>query len=305
MTQSNDELWWASLDDELDAAESVALDQSLTEEQRRNLSDEREFEGVLSKVLGEHEACPARAWNRALGEIRRSAYPGRKRFVRAAGFALALAAVFLIVTPLVAYYYRTPAARAWFLVLSEPDAKTLAARAHVADGVKNVRAFLLDHSVKIALDPANVLDRENSEYALLGACQNDYNGEPVVELLFSSSFGLAKIAMMSKGGAAAREAGAAAASGAVRATRLIGDLLIVLVGENAPGDLMKLVDDPMAATAGPSDPMAIDATEATRNSGMPAPGPSEPAAPSMGDVVPDVPVSPPSSTSVGTDGGYT
>jgi hypothetical protein len=130
-----------------------------------------------------------------------------------------------------------------FLALKEQDVLSVAAKSQVTDGVTGVRAFMEQRSLPVALNPADTLDGQIEPYRLIGAREDQFHGERVVQLFFDCDGEPAILVIAQNAGVVAGEIGKALANGMVRASRSIDGVVVAVVGANAPRDLIQVVND--------------------------------------------------------------
>jgi hypothetical protein len=277
-----DELWWAFLDGGMSPAEAAKFDQALTPEDRERMTGDLNLETELAEVLGAPVSCPKDAWKTALRLVRaqkRTARPPRgawsRRLLKA---SLPLAAVLAI--SLAVYFGREPQPQPLFLTLGERDASALAADSQVSEGVQGVRAFMTERALPVELDPAGSFDGENAQYRLLGAREDKFSGELIIQLLFDCDGEPAKVVITRKAGRAAAEIGKALAAGTIRASRSIDGVVIAVVGAGAPRDLIHVLGDDWPVPAPNADQvpdqMAEDQGAPIQESDQEAPQPTGP-----------------------------
>ena len=216
---SEDGRWSAYIDGELNATESARFDEGLEASERELLQADMEFESELADVLGSHVECSRNAWKEAMGRVRQydlahesAAAKIRRYVIRLTPLAALAAAVILAVV------FLTPEPEAAFLSLTDEDVAALEVKSQEYDSVPEVRDFLERRAVQVSLDPYNFLNEDTAPYVLVGACENQYKGELVMELLFRCMDGPAKVVIVRKAGVAAGEIGRALANGTVRAS---------------------------------------------------------------------------------------
>jgi hypothetical protein len=248
----SDEMKWACLDGELTTAESAELARSLLPEQWRELEGEMRLESGIAEALGAPAPCPADVWQAARDRVCRAEREHAKRggwralYLSMAGLA---AAAMLAMGVFGVMWDRgrpkeTPVERAEFLFLPEADVPSLAALSQISGAVPDARAFLQEKAVQVAFDPMGILDDESSPYKLLGAREDVFHGERVIQLFFDHDGSPAKIVIADVGGAAAAEIGKALAGGNVRASRSVGNVLAAVVGQRGSRDLLAFFEDP-------------------------------------------------------------
>lgn len=244
-----DPRWSAYLDGELSASESARFDESLDELEREQLQTEMEFQSELADVLGARVECSRNAWKQAMTMVRQYDYAHESSFAKMRRYALRLTPLAVLAAGIIlAVVFFTPEPQAAFLSLTDEDVAALEVKSQEYDSVAEVRDFLEQRAVQVALDPYNSLDADTTPYVLKGACENQYKGEPVMELLFKCMDGPAKVVIVRKSGSAASQIGRALADGTVKASRTVGDVIIAVVGQSAPRDLDRIVDDPFMHT---------------------------------------------------------
>jgi len=243
--KTRDELWWAYLDGEISPSEATQYDRDLTPENRERAANDLRMETELGEVLAAPVACPDDAWRQAAARIREHENATRNvrrwRALRWAALAVPAAAMLLLAIYVFAPS-RTPS-KPVFLALKAGDVPGLAARSQVADGVKGVRTFMEERALPVALDPSDPFDGEATPYRLLGAREDVFHGEPVVQLLFECRGKPAMVIIASKQGIAAKEIADGLAAGTVAASRAIGNVLVAAIGDNAAFDLVSVLND--------------------------------------------------------------
>lgn len=243
----DDPRWSAYMDGEMSASESASFDSGLSPNERERLLAEMDFESELGEVLGVPVECPREAWSEAMARVRHHDLSHASIGERMWRYALRLAPVAGIAALLLlGFFFVAPEPEPAFLSLNEKDVASFETKNAECDSVAEVRDFLSRRAVQVSLDPYNSLNESSTPYELVGACENDYRGELVMELLFRCSDGPAKVVIVRKAGSAAGEIGRALAAGTVRASRTVGDVIIAVVGQGAPRDLDRIVDDPNA-----------------------------------------------------------
>jgi len=246
MDISDGKMEWAYLDGELSAAEAADFDRSLSEEERERLASEMQLEALLAERLSDTIVCPNHVWVDATARIKKVQRRPRIRFWRRLTYGLIplTAAALLLVILVLHRAQPTDSPVPQFLLLPEGDVSALAAHAQVSEAPSDVRDFLNQRAVQVSFDPANLLDSQETPYMLLGACENEFEGETLIELLFSCGEYPAKVVIVRQSGPAAEEVGKAIARGKVRASRPVGNSLIAVVGANAPADLLSFIAEP-------------------------------------------------------------
>ena len=251
MTKYSDEMKWACLDSELSAAESSAMAESLPQEEWQKLEGEMRLEAGIAEVLGTPAACPPSVWKAARNLIGQAGHERLKmdRRGRTAFMACAAAAAMLLIGVFGVLWGQpwqknAPGEKAEFLFLRQPDVPSLAALSQISGEVPDARAFLEQKAIRVLFDPMDVLEAEGSPYRLLGAREDLFRGERIVQLLFDHDGTPAKIVITQMGGAAAAEIGKALAGGNVRASRPVGNVITAVVGQTASRDLLAFFEDP-------------------------------------------------------------
>lgn len=249
MDSSDEKIEWAYLDGELSTAEAANFDRSLSEEERERLTAEMQVENLLTERLSQRITCPNDVWLRSIAQIAKPQRVRRIRFWRRLAYGvlpLTAAAVLVILFALPwGKPNNSPIPR--FLLLPEGDVSALATHTQVSEALSDVRDFLNQRAVQVSFDPSNLLDSKEAPYMLLGACESQFEGESLVELLFSCGEHPAKVVIVRQAGPAADEVGKAIAQGRIRASRPVGNVLIAVVGEHAPADLLSVIADPWVA----------------------------------------------------------
>jgi len=275
----HDEFWWAFLDGEMTPVESSQYEQSTTPGEREQLADDLALETELGEVLSAPVTCPDAAWKDATARIharihaeRHFQQRGHRRYV---WLAVPLAAAFVGAVYL--GLFRPNAPEPPFLTLNQRDVAAVAAMSEVSDGVSGVRAFMDKLSLPVMLNPADALDGQDTPYRLLGVCTDQYHNERVVQLLFDCEQEPATVVIAKNGGYAAQEIGKALAAGTVRASRSISDVVIAVVGPNAPHDLIRVVNDhwPEPQAIETEDPAAAAEIPAYAETSTDTAGPSD------------------------------
>jgi len=268
--KERDELWWANLDGETSPSEAVQYDRCLSPEDRERNAGDLRMEAELAEVLGAPVACPDDIWQRTLERVKQQERvehaTSRRRATRWVWRAVPVAASLLIVCA-VAFNMNRPAPKPPFLALKAGDLGGLAARSQVTGGVQGVRTFMKEHAMPLALDPSDPFDGSVTSHHLLGVREDAFQGEHVVQLLFDCGGQPAMLIIAKEQGNAAKEIAKGLAVGAVSASRAIGDVLVAVVGANAPSDLMSVLNDnwpqpdiapaPSEEKAEPSEPEAV------------------------------------------------
>ena len=255
MTKYSDEMKWACLDSELSAAESSAMAESLPQEEWQKLEGEMRLEAGIAEVLGTPAACLPGVWKAARNLIAQADHErfkmerGGRRYGRLALVAWSAAAAMLLIGVFGVLWGQpwqkdAPTEEAEFLFLRQPDVPSLAALSQISGEVPDARAFLEQKAIRVLFDPMDVLEAEGSPYRLLGAREDLFRGERIVQLLFDHDGTPAKIVITQMGGAAAAEIGKALAGGNVRASRPVGNVITAVVGQTASRDLLAFFEDP-------------------------------------------------------------
>ena len=258
--QYRDETWWTYLDGEMTSAESTAFDQSLTPEERQRLDHELRFECDLGEALSARVPCPRDTWAAAKAALKKATREQRRcpHWVRWS-LLLGLPAVAGLIIIALGVFPGPTESEPAFLALNGKNVAEMEAHSQVADGVAGVRAFMEKCSLPIELDPADPLDGQSTPYKLLGAREDHFRGERVVQLFFDCE-GHAAVLVIARGaGQAADEIGKAFAKGDIRAARAIGDVVVAVVGTDAPRDLIRVVGENWPAP----EPEVTDGTESS------------------------------------------
>ena len=294
-----DELWWAYVDRELTPAEASHVDEMISSEDRVRAAGDLAMEAELAEVLGAPVECPKHAWKAAVAAVKHEqrAVRRRARWTRWSLAACIPAAAMALIL-LLAFFPKQQPQQPSFLSLKGLDVSSVAAKSQVTDGVSGVRDFMARLELPVALDPADALDGQDRPYRLIGARNDTFNGERVVQLLFDCEGQPASIVIAQKAGNAAREIGKALASGTVRASRAFGDVVVAVVGADAPRDLIRVVDDhwpdPQEAMTPVSEPNVPEAPMQENASPAPEDPLGAPPAEAIVDTPPvEKPIAPP------------
>lgn len=244
--KERDELWWANLDGETSPSEAVQFDRCLSHADRERNAGDLRMESALAEVLGAPVACPDDVWQRTLERVKQQERvehaTSRRRATRWVWRAVPIAATLLIVCA-VALNVNRPATKPGFLALKPGDVSGLAARSQVTGGVQGVRSFMKEHAIPVALDPSDPFDGSVTSHHLLGVREDAFEGERVVQLFFDCGGQPAMLIIAKEQGNAAKEIAKGLAKGSVSASRAIGDVLVAVVGTNAPSDLISVIND--------------------------------------------------------------
>jgi anti-sigma factor RsiW len=253
MNPSNDELRWAYLDGELSPSEAADFDRTLSPEDRERLAAEIYLETAMASVLSESAVCPRKFWKTACVKTRKGGETARKtaahRVLRLRWWLLSACGSLAAIAAGMTFFLLDAHPKSNFLVLHEQRPDELAACAQVTDGLSAVRGFVEAAALDVTFDPLNSLETAESPYRLLGAREDNFRGEPIVQLLFECSGTPAKVVLVPKAGMAAREVGRAVGVGHLSACRQIGNALVTVIGPNAARDLVRLVDERAATVA--------------------------------------------------------
>jgi hypothetical protein len=226
------------------AAECAAFDRSLSHEERERVTNDIQLEAEIGDVLNARVACPKPAWKAALSGVRQERRAARRNIhgLRRnlwVGIPLAACLVIVVLALVPEHRHAEPS----FLALREQDISSVAAKSQVSDGVTGVRAFMEQRSLPVALNPADALDGETTPYRLIGAREDQFYGERVVQLFFDCDGEPGILVIAQNAGLVAGEIGQALAKGKVRACRSFGGVVVAVVGANAPRDLIQVVSD--------------------------------------------------------------
>ena len=229
--------WSAYLDGELSAAEAAELEVGLSTSERGRLAGEVRFENALGECLRTGD-CPPPLWSAVRSRLQTSApRPGRPFWRRTVpGWAAALA-VCLVVAGVYGVY----------AVVGRPHAVTFLAAndAEAVDvGAPETEAFLVDHGLRVALQPVRTLEGHARHAELIGAREMDYDGERVVCVVYVCCGKPVNLIVAPLGGAADRALQDAFVNGCVQATRHVGNTVAAVVGRHRLPELVNLLQEP-------------------------------------------------------------
>jgi len=245
-------LRWAYVDGELTASEVARFSAYLPAGERARLAGEVRFEGALSKILSAPVPRSAEAWRRALANVNGVEHPAKparrtiRRWLGLTTIAAACAVLFLASYPRLSVK-RESAERPHFLTLTDGDIGAFAAHAQINDDVPGVRNFLEKCAIPVVFDPSDSLAAGDMPYRLIGAREDHISDERVVQLLFGYAGKPAKVVIVQQASHLASKVGEAVATGDVRASCLIGDALIAVIGGSESGRLLSVVGDPLSS----------------------------------------------------------
>jgi len=293
-----DELWWAHLDGELPPAETARLDASLSAADRNRMSGERQFEQGLGEALAKPVPGADQAWLAALAKVKAQEKEERGRIRRRRSLTwitapLAVAAMALVM--LSTGYFRSETPQPWFLKINPPDKAAQVSPVQAQEVRATARTMLRDRAMHMDFDPKNSLEAADSPYRLVSVRDGEYHGEKVLELTFDCGAEPAKVIITNSDGNAAREITRAAGSGAVHASRPVGNWLISVVGTNAPDSLLSLLEEEPPVPDGsptPVEELPQAGASAPIATGEPAATPVPETAPEPAQAAPEAPIQP-------------
>ncbi len=203
MKWQEDARWSAWLDDELELEEAKAFEQSLDESGRAALEQERVLDSLIMERVAGSAPCPDELWQRVQQDLwEAGAEAERARFGRArlAAYALPLAAAALLMFALLvpANTRSTPT----FLKIagaSEPAAEASAD----SSSHERVEQFIRQQGIGLSLAPVPPEEAQAARPLVLhGAQYIPYEGETVVQLVFTCGGNDAAMVIARRGGAA-------------------------------------------------------------------------------------------------------
>jgi hypothetical protein len=274
--KERDELWWANLDGEISPSEATEYDRCLSQDERRQNMDDLRMEAELAEILGVPVQCPDEVWRTALARVKEHEHAARvsakRRGMRRWFFVIAPAALAATLAVFV-FFHSAPTPppilkKPVFLAIEANDVSGFAARSQITNGVEGARSLVKKRAPSVDLDPKDPFDGAVTPYRLLGAREDAYNGEQVVQLLFDCKGEPAMVVIAREQGAAAKEIANGLAEGTVSSSRAIGDVLVAVVGAHAPSGLLSVLSDKWSnpAEEAPPSPLAAPEEQPTPNS---------------------------------------
>jgi hypothetical protein len=241
MNTHDDNLWSASLDGELSATEAAAFEQALSEEERTRLASEMKLESGLAEKLAEPVACPENLWRQTQQQIKfRSGHTARARRVRW-GLVSTLAAASFLMAFMFFNREETP------FIEHISAVKALQQLSQVPVDRSSVQEFLVSHDVALVLEaPEGKFRGHHPGKTLLGARTLEYEGQPVVQLLYSCCNSPVKVNVAKLGTPAADSLARAREEGTITAGRTIGDYYVASLGGHYGGEVLDLIHVPDA-----------------------------------------------------------
>ncbi|MCC6491278.1 MAG: hypothetical protein IT364_27560 [Candidatus Hydrogenedentes bacterium] len=242
MSTQRERMWSAYLDGELSASEAADFDQSLTAAEKEQFQAEVRLEGCLGEALSQGAACPEETWKRTRAAVQAlNGQPARRVtpwWLGAYGVAAVLALTFAGVV--YQAYFATPS----FLDCSEPSADSLVASLELkADSLGAVNDYLHSHGIALTLTSTHGKSGGRHSQELLGVCEEDYQGEPVAQLVYECCGKPVKVVIAPKEGQAAAAIRRAIDANRVQEFRTIGDYLAVAVSNHYAHGLLDMLSE--------------------------------------------------------------
>ena len=254
MSKDKAKFWQAYLDGELSMSEAAAFEAELDDEERRLLASEMRFESALADKLSQNAACPGQVWDRTRALIEAQRMPRRSMrrwYYGAATFAAAASIAFMI-----SVFAPVDSSPSSAVVMAAQSVAELAATSETPADRESVHRYLLAHGVQLDLrEPMSLyMAGAHPHIELVGARTEMANGEQIVEMLFSCCDKPVKVLMVEQGSKAALDIGQATGAGhQVRATRLVGNYLTVVVSNHSAHGLLDIFEEQDAAPASHSE----------------------------------------------------
>lgn len=219
MSPNKENLWSAYIDGELSAAEASAFDQSLSPDERARLAAEMQFENKIAEALTSDVSCPDALWKRVEGELSAAKVRSKHFNRRVMLYSSAAVAATLIVS--MSYFMSSVQAVPEFMrVATCVDELNQLSEVSSPDGIED-----LLHRCGIALDlnmPSPDTWAPVHHVHLLGARHVEYQGSPVVVLMFECCRQPVSVVLAKRKTAAATCIGNAVATGNVQVSRPMG-----------------------------------------------------------------------------------
>jgi hypothetical protein len=224
----------AYIDGELSVSEMTDFEKSLSQEELKLLTSEKQFDGVIAEHLAQDATCPLEVWDRTKALLQSndssitefstlkkrrspSMYWGIGSLVAAACIAFILINVATKVVPGI-----DPDSEP-FRIYAE-SVEELAAQSQTSPTHEAVEGFLGDHDVMVELDPDIRMFFVHYGFGFLGAKQHKISDHKFLELLFACCDHPVKIVVAKRDSDAAKMLGQAVdSSNHIQATKIISD----------------------------------------------------------------------------------
>lgn len=255
------EIFWTYLHGKKFASEFPEHLPVVTEE-KNSYSDEVPLEQAWKEILKRPVSCPTSTWELALSKVQTHRNTLRKKnFIKKMiWLSVPMAAMLVLFFYTMAIQHET---------LETPKLSDIEHIIFTASEfnppsvttIGEVRAFLEQMALPVALDPSDDFDGVHSPYRIVGARADSYFDEQLIQLFFECDGMPAGLLIVKNGGLAAREIGNAVADGTVGATRSVGGVLVATLGTGAPHKLIHIVNDNWPELQ-PSVESTVEPTEA-------------------------------------------
>ena len=246
MNADRESLLSAYLDGELSAAEASRFDSSLTPEERGRLAAEMRLESAMAEALCKNAECPAAVWDRVKGQVAAAGRPSHTGVSRKwvnLGLASAASLLLVLAAAFAFSQQRIPA----FLTVANDSVENYEESSETSDNLDAIQGYLDAH--RLGLTVANWQHGHGghgSKTDLIGAREEMYHGEPVVELLVECCGEPLKIVMAPAGSDAANAIGKAMAKpkkSDVQTWEHFDNYVVALVGTHRARNLLEFIEE--------------------------------------------------------------
>lgn len=179
MTGDKETLLQAYLDGELSASEATAFEASLTDEERKRLPHEIEFESGLAEALSKGGDCPDDVWARTQALLAERAATKKPRFSRTFMYAATMAAAASLAL-VISVFVSEPTSTSTSIVMAAESVEDLEAMSMVKPGADTAEAFIHEHGLLIGLHFEEAVDASHHYGMAVVGARNDKVGKDSV-----------------------------------------------------------------------------------------------------------------------------